>query len=113
MEKGDYVLATKYSDGDPRDHWAVGFFDKMLEYSSGDRFMVVDGDGEQFRGNGFRRAERIPTECGNWMVKNSKVLEQASISIWGIRRRWRKLKKEWADICSRPSPRARRGGLGD
>jgi len=29
IKKGDYVLATKYSDGDPKDHFAVGFFDKM------------------------------------------------------------------------------------
>jgi len=28
MKHGDYVLATKYRDGDPQDHWAVGFYDR-------------------------------------------------------------------------------------
>ena len=64
LAEGDYVLATKYDDGDPGDHWAVGFFDSML----GDRYMIVDGNGDQFRGNGFRRCEKITSEQGEWMV---------------------------------------------
>jgi len=58
--KGDYVLATKYSDGDPLDHWAVGFYDGTTEHMR-PRHHVIDGDGQRFRVNGFRRA---PVFCG-------------------------------------------------
>ena len=27
FKKGDYVLATKYSDGDPRDHFVVAILE--------------------------------------------------------------------------------------
>lgn len=30
LNSGDYALATKWSDADPKDHWCVGFFDSML-----------------------------------------------------------------------------------
>lgn len=69
LEKGDYVLATKYSDGNPFDGWATGFYDRPLEGVAG-RHMVVDDDGNQFRGNGFRRVERISSELGEWIYAN-------------------------------------------
>ena len=93
-KKGDYVLATKYGDGDPGDQWCVGFFDEMYR----DRYMVIDSNGQQFRGNGFRRAEKITTECGHWIVKNIKLIEQCSITIWGVRGMWRKLSVSWSDL---------------
>ena len=69
MQKGDYVLATKYADGDPGDQYAVGFFDSMLPKMGGDRYMVVDNGGKQFRGNGFRRCEPITDAEGRWMIE--------------------------------------------
>jgi hypothetical protein len=41
MTKGDYVLATKWSDADPGDHWCVGFYDEL---KWGDRHIVLDND---------------------------------------------------------------------
>ncbi len=32
---GDYVLATKYHDGNPQDHWCVGFYHSTLDYGKG------------------------------------------------------------------------------
>lgn len=49
---GDYVLATKYSDGDPGDQWCVGFYHSQLEYPKSPRHQVVNDEGVQFRGNG-------------------------------------------------------------
>lgn len=66
--KGEYVLATKYSDGDPGDHWAVGFYDK----SDGGRHYVTDSAGEQLRGNGFRRVARIKPEHGAWLLATAR-----------------------------------------
>lgn len=84
MNKGDYVLATKWSDGDPRDHWAVGFFDRMLR---DDRFIVVDDKGQSFRANGFRRAKKISAERGAWLLAHAKEIDLSGRSVWGWLRR--------------------------
>jgi len=34
---GDYVLATKYSDGDPGDHFCVGWLKAVMQYKSAQR----------------------------------------------------------------------------
>ena len=81
--KGEYVLATKYSDGDPRDHWAVGFFDR----TEGDRHFIVGNDGQQLRANGFRRIGHITPEKGAWLLKNSRDIEMFGRSVWGFARR--------------------------
>lgn len=60
----DYVLATKFNDGDPCDHFCVGFYCGRL----GDRFLVKDGQGNLFRGNGFRRCEKISRRVGAALV---------------------------------------------
>lgn len=90
MNKGDYVLATKYSDGDPGDHWCVGFFDRMLSYSVKDRYHVVDEYGNPFRGNGFRRALRITPEEGNYLLANKEEIERGRRSLWSILHELRK-----------------------
>lgn len=82
IEKGDYVLATKYSDGDPGDHWALGFFDSMLPKVSENRYMVIDNEGNQLRGNGFRRIGKISRMRGEWLLRNKEVVEGSRISLW-------------------------------
>jgi hypothetical protein len=76
---GDYVLATKYEDGDPGDQWAVGWFTGMLPKGSMTdttrwRFMVADQNGKQYRGNGFRRCERITHDQGVYICENQATL---------------------------------------
>ncbi len=83
MNRGDYILATKWSDGDPGDHWAVGFFDHML----GERFIVVDSEGQPFRANGFRKVKKISTDRGAWVLAHAKEIELSGRSVWGWLRR--------------------------
>ncbi len=64
---GDYVLATKYSDGDPMDQWCVGFFKETLYYDP-IRYLVVNDQGQPFRANGFRRVERLSADEGKWIL---------------------------------------------
>jgi hypothetical protein len=78
VEKGDYVLATKYSDGDPNDHWYLGIYDR----EAGGRHFVIDGEGNQARGNGFRRVKKISEYRGAWLLANAKQIEQSGKSIW-------------------------------
>lgn len=84
IKKGDYVLATKYSDGDPGDWWAVGFYDGPLH---GDRHKVVDSEGKSLRHSGFRRVGKITPEFGEWLLKNAQGLEQSppgSVNLWDM-----------------------------
>jgi hypothetical protein len=78
VKKGDYCLATKYLDGDPLDHWCVGFYDRK-EYG---RHFVVDMLGNQFRGNGFRKVAKISREMGDFFLGNVKKIEASNIGIW-------------------------------
>ena len=90
LVKGDYVLATKYRDGDPLDGYAVGFYNGSYDHFGSLRHLVVDGAGKQFRANGFRRAERISTELGAWIVKNRPTIEALTqiepLNMWRYRR---------------------------
>lgn len=89
-EVGDYVLATKWHDGDPKDQFCVGFLAGYYR----DRFLVVDEKGNQFRTNGFRRAKKISAARGNWIVKNLKLISISYRSLWyWYRAPWKVLKE--------------------
>ena len=78
VRRGDYVLATKYTDGDPKDQWAIGFYDRQ----DGDRHFVTDEHDRQFRANGFRRVKAISGERGRWMLENKSDIELSGKSVW-------------------------------
>lgn len=80
---GDYVLATKFHDGDPGDPWALGFYDGP---AFGHRHMVKDGNGNYIRAGGYRRVGRISQKIGKWLWDNRVLLEQApsKINLWGM-----------------------------
>ena len=62
---GSYVLATKWEDGDPGDHFFVGF---VSGYTRHGRYLIADGDGKIQRANWFRRAEKITADEGAALV---------------------------------------------
>lgn len=78
LQKGDYVVATKYKDGDPRDAFCVGFFESMLF----ERFIIINDNGEKFRANGFRRAKKVRADVGAKIVSNIKQIELSGRSVW-------------------------------
>ena len=98
LTKGDYVLATKYDDGDPNDHWCVGFYDCM---NHKDRYMVVNDKGESFRLNGFERVKKISQERGNWLLQNQDVILAGKKSIWA----WARIKMTDLSVQPRRSTR--------
>ncbi len=90
---GDYVLATKYSDGDPGDAWALGFYAGELDMGNdrcdikvAPRYMVKDSAGNNIRGNGYRRVARIRPDVGNWLLNvAAKQLEASppgTVNLW-------------------------------
>lgn len=85
---GDYVLATKYGDGDPQDHWCVGYYAGITApHYDPPRYDVVDGEGNQFRGNGFRRIKKIKPERGAELLLHAREIELSGMSVWHFARR--------------------------
>jgi hypothetical protein len=86
IAKGAYVLATKYSDGDPGDAWAVGYYLGKERMGHEDRHMVGDKDGKPYRASGYRYARaNLRPEVGAWLVKNNAILEQSppgAVNLW-------------------------------
>lgn len=84
IKNGDYVVATKYRDGDPGDQFCIGFYDTSFDHYGQTRHMVVDNAGKQFRANGFRRVARISKRRGEWMVNNIETIEKLMnrFSVW-------------------------------
>jgi hypothetical protein len=82
--EGDYVLATKWNDGDPQDHWAVGFYKyRIARPVASDRHIVVDSEGVPFRASGFRRVKKITPARGQWLLERSAEIEMSGRSVWG------------------------------
>lgn len=98
LKIGDYVLATKYSDGDPKDHFCVGFFNGMTGHTV-KRYEVVDDKGINFRGNGFRRCERISGNTGAILVSCISLIEQSWHSVWY----WKKHPKQLIELSEKLS----------
>lgn len=82
---GDYVLATKYDDGDPGDHWACGFVASIMDQYDPPRYDVVDNNQVSFRGNGFRKVERITLWMGKQLIAIGDKMVWAGKSVWDIR----------------------------
>jgi protein associated with RNAse G/E len=93
---GTYVLATKYSDGDPWDPWAIGFI-----FKAKDDCIILDNDAEIiFRANTSKaRFQKITPREANYIFKiheqynlNSGVHPQSD-SLWKLLREYRKKRK--------------------
>lgn len=96
LKQGDYVLASKYRDGDPGDQFCVGFYDSAYDHFGSTRHLVIDGEGQQFRRNGFRRVARVGRDRGAWIVRNLDYIEEMRdrYSVWHWwRAPWRELRK--------------------
>lgn len=89
LKKGDYVLASKYDDGHLGDNWCVGWFVGMTEHDE-PRYDIIDNSGNLFRGNGFRRAERITPYVGKALIERAMTERWGHMyprhSIWAKRR---------------------------
>lgn len=89
LEPGDYVLATKYEDGDAGDHWVVGFFGGEMERyrdNHGTRYDILDEHGRSQRGNGFRRVRGISFEAGDFICRNKGWIRHSGLSLWHFER---------------------------
>lgn len=109
LTRGDYVLATKYDDGDPGDPWAVGFYLEPGPPSvDKPRYRVGHADGTIIYGpNGFRRIRSgLREDVGHWLMQNSKALERSPPGTVNL---WTMLQPSAFDVAAdRPS-----GGAGD
>jgi hypothetical protein len=82
LQIGDYVLATKWSDGDPCDPFCVGFVAGETGHTP-PRILVQDGQGALFRAGGFRRAEKITQREGEALLALFPQISNISgLSLW-------------------------------
>lgn len=92
-EMGDYVLATKYSDGDPGDPWALGFYAGELgvgndreQIKVAPRHLVNDSNGSSIRPGGYRRVARIRKDVGAWLLnvaaKQLELSPPGTVNLW-------------------------------
>ena len=86
MKLGDYVLATRWSDGSPHDPWAVGYLRKveLLHLPLRKRSYCVQADGY------FRRCQKISGPEGQWLLQHRDDL---SASVWACLRALRAERK--------------------
>ena len=77
---GAYVLATKFSDGDLQDPWAVGFYAGEDEHG---RHHVNDAEGHEIY-HGFGRCETIDEQVGRELLENKDFI---GVSLWDAARR--------------------------
>lgn len=84
LKPGDYVLATKWGNGDPCDNFCVGYVAGFGE----DRILIADDNGNLFRPNGFRRARKITSEQGAQLLALfPEIADKPGPSIWAHLRR--------------------------
>ena len=98
LKQGDYVLATKWNDGDPHDHWYVGFLRDKTDHG---RYNIVDNDGKLQRGNGFRKAQRITADVGKFILDHMDEIQYGNKSLWW----WKRYAKE--QVSTKSGSRAR------
>lgn len=81
---GDYVLGTRWSDGDPGDPWAVGFLTAVHCTPLGQRFIVSHADGTPIRPAGYKHVRRLSFERGKWLLDNSRIIEDSGrkLGFW-------------------------------
>lgn len=94
MNKGDYVFATKYTDGDPGDAFCLGFYDGELPGKGARRHLVLNDAGQQFRPNGFRRCEPITHDEGLYIIQliADGIEQSPGASLWKILGLYRRLR---------------------
>ena len=79
LKKGDYVLATRWLDGDPCDPFVVGHYSHM----DGTRFAVTYSNGKTDVTGRFRRCEIISAEIGALLLSIMPVIgDKPGQSVW-------------------------------
>ena len=84
VEDGDYVIGTRWQDGNPGDPWAVGWVEKLpfLIRDTKSRWYVKDKKGTDLNGL-YRRVKKISAERGDFLIRNADYIEaQKRYSVW-------------------------------
>jgi len=87
---GDYVLASKWSDGKLCDPWSIGILSEIVYVYDKPRYLIADLDGNLISETMHRRAERIsPTVGDELLILNKKHDWEFNCpmrSIWGMKK---------------------------
>jgi dTDP-D-glucose 4,6-dehydratase len=67
----DYVLATKYSDGDPGDPWRVGFVVRIIADKRGETYIVGEQDGTWNDFREYKHVKKITSDEGKARLEDT------------------------------------------
>ncbi len=85
IEKGDYVLGTKWTDGMSNDPWIVGFYAHSLSEKD---HIILDRDGEPFNGilgrTQYKNIRKISPVVGEYLIKNANELEEIGVCLFDV-----------------------------
>ena len=76
---GDYVLATKYSDGDSRDVWYIGYIHEILDENRG--YILCDEHGV-VQNRRFRRCGLIHPAVSEYILYHRNEISSFRIGLW-------------------------------
>lgn len=97
IKVGDYVLASRWSDGKLGEPWAVGFIEEIVEAHGKPRYYVGYGNGELISMAPYRRAERIKPFVGSELLRLNKEQDWERLypfrSIWGMKKNLKKMRE--------------------
>lgn len=70
----EYVLITKYSDHDPCDPWALGFFSRKDEWKGKTTYYVKDANGKESKYPKYKHCFRLTFDEGKmwWYLYGQK-----------------------------------------
>lgn len=76
---GDYVVATKWRDGDPRYPYSVGY----VEFITREGYYLKDHEGRPLNSLAYQRCKKISTTLGKLLHQSVPILEgKKGKSIW-------------------------------
>ncbi len=82
IEHGEYVFATKYSDGHAGDPWGAGFY----KGQDGRRHLITHSDGSLIRPGGYGKVSPITHAQGKSILESGDDLERyfPEVSMWAV-----------------------------
>ena len=78
---GDYVIATRWSDGSPNDPFCVGFLVEIAN-NNPPKYIVEYGTDILPKSGKFRKVQRISPKTGQLIVNNIHTIENSGKSVW-------------------------------
>ncbi len=72
----EYVLITKYSDHDPYDPWALGWFSRKAKWGNVTTYYIIDENGNESKYPKYQHCFRLTLEEGRERMRKYYITEK-------------------------------------